>query len=404
MADTADVVVVGAGAIGAATAFELARAGLKVALVEREAIASGASTHATGSFSLLGADFRNEPHLKMGVASYRLARDMMAELEQLSGVNTLYQRKPSMRLALDEEEEGYIRDRPAYQEALVPFTWISGDEVRKIEPRLSEQIRGAAYEEESAQVDSGRFTLALATAAEKLGAELVLRRVTGLERSNGRVSGVRFANGGISAPVVVLAMGPWAAVASAWLDFEVPIQPLWGERALLKLDQPPLPTIINSPKRGHMIWRRDGFLSVGSTAGRDFDDQHNYLAELPNGGDFVVKPTEAALLEIMQRAIDVFPAVEEGQVVQQLAGYRPLPPDRLPLIGPVPGCEGAYLATGHATKGIHLAPATGRIVADLITKGATDLDVPLESFLPSRFLNAQASIEEGARGMTMSDD
>jgi glycine oxidase len=401
---TADAVVVGAGAIGAATAYELARARLKVVLVEREAIASGASTHATGSFSLLGADFRNEAHLKMGLAGYRLARELMPELEALSGVETLYQRKPSLRLALDADEEGFIRDRPAYQEALVPFEWIDGDEVRKLEPRLSERIRGAAYEPETAQVDSGRFTLALATAAEKLGAELVLRRVTGLEQANGRVMGVKHASGTISAPVVVLAMGPWAAVASAWLGFEVPVQPLWGERALLKLDQPPLPAIINSPRRGHMIWRRDGLLSVGSTAGRDFDDKGNYLAELPESGDFVVRPTEAALMEIMQRAVDVFPAVEEARVVQQLAGYRPLAADRLPLVGPVPGWEGVYLATGHGTKGIHLAPATGRIVADLITRGATDLDVPLEPFLPSRFLETAAPAEERPAGMSVSED
>lgn len=385
MAETADVVVVGAGAVGSATAFYLARAGMKVVLVEREGIASGDSTHATGSFSLLGADFRNEPHLKLGVASYRLARDVMPELDELARVKTLYQRRPSLRMALEEEEERYIRERPAWHEQLVPFRWIDGDEVRRIEPRLSPNIRGAAYEEESAQVDSGRMTLAFATAAERLGATLLMRRASGLERSNGRISGVRHSGGTIACQQVVLAMGHWASVASQWLDFDVPIHPLWGERLLLKLDQEPLPVIINSPKRGHMIWRLDGFLSVGSTAGRDFDDQRQYLAEPTADEAVIARPTEAALLEIVQRAIDVLPCAEHATVAQQLAGYRPLSPDRLPLIGPVPGVEGAYLATGHGTKGIHLAPATGKVVADLITRGSTDLDVSLESFAPARF-------------------
>src|SRR5919198_3646457 len=169
MSTTADAVVVGAGVVGAAVAYALAETGLEVVLLEREAIASGASTHATGSFSLLGADFKNEPHLELGVASYRLARDLIPRLEELSGVRTLFQRRPGMRLALDEEEERFVRERAAWQERLVPANWIDGDEARRIEPRLSLNVRGAGYEQESGQVDSGRFTLALATAAERLG-------------------------------------------------------------------------------------------------------------------------------------------------------------------------------------------------------------------------------------------
>lgn len=405
MAETADVVVVGAGAIGSAVAFCLARAGQRVVLVEREGIASGASTHATGSFSLLGADFPTEPALRLGVASYRLTRALIGELEELSGIDTLYQRRPGLRVALEEEEEAYIRNRADWQAQRVPFDWIDGDEVRRIEPRLSPRIRGAAYEQESAQVDSGRFSLALASAAERLGATLRLRRVSGLERAGGRVTGVRHVSGSIACGAVVLAMGPWASVASAWLDFPLPIRPLWGERLLLKLDGEPLAALVNSPKRGHLIWRRDGFLSAGSTAGRDFDDQRRYLADRPDDASFIARPTEAARYEITQRAVDVLPAAEEATVVQQLAGYRPLSPDRLPLIGPAPGCDGAFLATGHGTKGIHLALATGQIVADLITRGSTDLDVPLAAFDPGRFGGeaAEGGLESAAT-MTMVED
>src|SRR5437764_14861964 len=107
MSTTADAVVVGAGVVGAAVAYALAQAGLEVILLEREAIASGASTHATGSFSLLGADFKNEDHFKLGLASDRLAAELIPALEELTGIKTLYQRKPSLPLALDEEEAGF---------------------------------------------------------------------------------------------------------------------------------------------------------------------------------------------------------------------------------------------------------------------------------------------------------
>lgn len=385
MTKTADVVVVGAGAVGSACAYYLADAGLSVVLIEQEAIASGASTHATGSFSLLATDFSTEAHLRLGIESYHMTRDLVPVLEQLTGMTLLYQRRPSVRLALEEPEERYIRDSMVWQQKLVPCTWIGGDEVRRLEPRLSPAVRGAAFEEESAQLDSARLTLALATAAERRGATLLLRKVTDLLRDGERVTGVRYPGGEISSPAVVLAMGPWVALASRWLDFKIPVRPLKGERLLLQFDGPPLGVLISSPKRGHMISRLDGFLSVGSTAGRDFDDQSRYLVDQSGEQGFDVKPTDEALMDLLQRAIDVLPAAEDARVAQHLAGVRPLSPDRQPLIGPVPGAPGAYLATGHGTKGIHLAPVTGRIIADLIQNGKTDLPISLEAFSPARF-------------------
>jgi glycine oxidase len=404
MPQSPDVVVVGAGVVGSAIAYELSRAGLRVVLAEREGIASGASTHATGSFSLLGADFQNEPHLRLAMLSYRIAREQIPELEALTGVRTLFQRRPGLRLALDDDEARYVRERPAWHEAIAPARWIDADEVRRIEPRLSPSVRGAMWEDESGQVDSARFTLALATGAERLGATILLRRATGLERHNGRVTGVRLGGETLACGTVVLAMGLWAQHAAPWLDLEIPVRPLWGERLLLELDGPPLGALISSPLRGHMISRLDGYLSVGSTAGRDFDDQQRYLADLPEDESFLATPTAAALAELLQRAAEVLPAVEDARLVRQLAGYRPLSPDRLPLIGPVPGVEGAYLATGHGTKGIHLATGTARLITDLVTGRAGQGDIPLAPLDPARFGARPTPPAGRGEPMTVSED
>ena len=187
-------------------------------------------------------------------------------------------------------------------------------------------------------------------------------------------------------------MGPWAAAAADWLDFEVPVRPLKGERLLLQFDGPPLPVLISSPRRGHMISRGDGYWSVGSTAGRDFDDQRKYLGGHSDDG-FDVRPSEAALGELIERAVEVLPELETASVAQHLAGVRPLSPDRRPLIGPVPNRPGVYLATGHGTKGIHLAAVTGHLIADLITRGRTDLPVTLEAFDPGRFSGQATSFD-----------
>jgi glycine oxidase len=385
----ADVVVIGGGAVGSACAYYLAAAGRSVVLLEQQAVASGASTHATGSLSLLSTDFRSEAYLRLGVDAYREVVELVPALQELTGIDVMLQLRPGLRFALDDEEEAMVKESLAWQSSLVDAWWIDGAEALKLEPRLNPEVRGGAFEPESAQLDSGRLTLALATAAEKRGATIVLRRAVGLTIANGRIAGVRHTHGEISCDSVVIAMGPWSAVAGDWLDMRVPVRPLWGERMLLRLPGPPLGALMFSPKRGHMISRVDGFLSVGSTAGRDFDDMKGYLVDADSLAQEHWRPTPAALEELFERAVEVLPdAIMEASVAEQLAGVRPLSPDRYARIGAVPSCPGAYLATGHGTKGIHLAAYTGRLIRDLII--GTQDRVP-DVVDPTRFATAAAS-------------
>jgi glycine oxidase len=380
LAEIADVVVIGAGVVGCSVAYYLAREGVSVTLLEREAIGSGASAHATGSLSLLGAEFSPGASFQMARASYAEFPQLVTELEAATGMALLYQRRPSLRLALDDEEAGLIKSLMVWQQPHVKMRWIDEREVRSIEPRLSHNIIGAVYEDESAQLDSYRLNLALARGAELKGASILYREVTGLVADGPAISGVKTASGDIPCGAVVVAAGAWSRAFTSWLGFPVPVRPMKGERLLLNYPGEPLPVLISSPKRGHMISRSDGFTSVGSTGGRDYDQK-----ELFWGEEFDRQPTETARLELLRRAIDVFPDLERAELVQQLAGSRPLSPDSKPIIGPVPGWEGILLSTGHTTKGIHLGPVTGRIIADYICRGSTEAVSGMSEFLPDRF-------------------
>ena len=379
MSESADVVVIGAGVVGCSVAYYLARQGVDVALLEKEAIGSGASFHATGSLSLLGAEFSAGASFDMARASYAEFPQLVAELEAATGMDLLYQRRPSLRLALDDEEIDLISSLMEWQQPHVNMRWIDAGEVRTIEPRLSPAIIGAVYEDESAQLDSYRCNLALARGAELKGAKIINREVTGLITNSARVAGVRTASGDIHCGTTVVAAGAWSRAFTTWLDFPVPVRPMKGERLLLNYPGDPLPVLISSPKRGHMISRLDGLTSVGSTGGRDYDRRELFMGE-----EFDRQPTESARLELLQRAIDVLPDLERAELVQQLAGSRPLSPDSKPIIGPVPGRQGVLLATGHTTKGIHLGPITGRIIADYVCEGSTGA-VDMTEFLPDRF-------------------
>ena len=380
MPKSPDVVVIGAGVVGCSVAYYLAREGINVTLLERESIGSGASAHATGSLSLLGAEFSPGASFQIARASYSEFQQIVPELESATGMDLLYQRRPSLRLALDDEEADLIKSLMVWQQPHVKMHWIDTQEVHSIEPRLSPSIIGAVYEDESAQLDSYRLDLALARGAELKGAKILYREVTGLITSGPTISGVKTASGDIHCGTVVVAAGTWSRAFAPWLRFPVPIRPMKGERLLLNHPGEPLPVLISSPKRGHMISRLDGFISVGSTGGRDYDRKELFLGE-----EFDRRPTETARLELLQRAIDVFPDLERAELVQQLAGSRPLSPDGKPIIGPVPGLESVLLATGHATKGIHLGPITGRIITDYICHGSTRVVSDMGQFLPDRF-------------------
>jgi glycine oxidase len=320
------------------------------------------------------------------LAGHQEFPELVQRLEEDTGMDLLYQRRPALRLALDEEEETLIKELMEWQQQHVAMEWIDGAAVRQIEPRLTPAVRGAVYGKESSQLDSYRLTLALARSAEQKGAQLQLRRVTGLVTNGSTVTGVRTETGEVSCGTVVLAAGAWSHELSDALPFPIPVRPLKGERLMLRFAGEPLPVLISSPKRGHMISRLDGLLSIGSTGGRDYDRHELFLGE-----EFDRQPTEAAKLELLQRAIDVLPAVQEAELVQQLAGSRPLSPDRLPIIGPVPGLQGVVLATGHGTKGVHLGPITGRIVAQYILGGCNQVPEEIEAFLPLRFAEVAES-------------
>ena len=105
-------------------AYYLARQGVDVTLLEWDAIGSGASAHATGSLSLLGAEFTPGPSFQMAIAAYAEFKELVPELESVTGMDLLYQRRPSLRLALDEDEAELIKEMMAWQLPHVKLHWI----------------------------------------------------------------------------------------------------------------------------------------------------------------------------------------------------------------------------------------------------------------------------------------
>ena len=223
--ESADVVVIGAGVVGCSVAYYLAREGVNVTILERESIGSGASAHATGSLSLLGAEFSPGASFELARASDFEFQQIVPELESATDIDLLYQRRPSLRLALDADEADLIKSLMVWQQPHVKMHWIDAQGVQSIEPRLSPSIIGAVYEDESAQLDSYRLNLALCQGAELLGAKILYREVTGLVTNGTAISGVRTASEDISCSTVVVAAGTWSRAFTPSLGFPIPVRP-----------------------------------------------------------------------------------------------------------------------------------------------------------------------------------
>jgi glycine oxidase len=396
-AHRADVVVVGGGIVGASIAYVLAKEGVEVCILERDSIGSGSTGHGHGVISLVGKDFRPGPHFALGVASARMYAKFAERVHEDGGIDPHYHELDGISFALIEEEERIFREFMAREDAQeqLEMRWIGVDEARELEPRLTEEAIGGVLHRHG-QVDGYRLTLAAVAAVERLGGRVVLGEATGLLRDGDRLVGVTHTNGSIACGDVVLASGAWVGAARAWLDFPVPVRPLHGEVLHVLLPGEPIRVFVLTGRHGPILQRRDGIVMVGSIggvtmSGMDVDAKHVFDPHDDSPPEFDGRPREESRDFMIERALRVMPAIADAELVGHLAGVRPLSADRMPLIGPVPGVARVWLATGHGTKGIHLAPITARIVADLLLRGKTDVDAPVAAFLPERFALADAA-------------
>ena len=371
MRDIGDVVIVGGGAAGCAVAYYLGQAGVRATLIEREGIGMQASGYSAGGINPLHGLAASMQALAL--ASFKLHLVLWDELRQTTGRDCQGRIIAAVKVAFTEA------DVPALQEELDAFAatsgfaahWLDRVALRQLEPRLNPGVLQGVYLYGNGVVDSHLLTVLLAEAAQRSGAIIRAGTVRGLQKSHGRVTGVVLEDGTLACDTVVLAMGPWAQEAEAWLNLAIPVKPLKGEILRMELQGPGLAHDFASPNvslfsRGSQVW-------CGATQ---------------EWCGFDATPSAAARRALLSEAIKLLPAMASATLVQHTACLRPVTADWLPIVGQAPGWENVYLATGGEKKGILLSPAIGKAIADLITTGSTPLDIT--PCTPQRFVAVSA--------------
>ncbi|MEU6292063.1 FAD-binding oxidoreductase [Streptomyces sp. NPDC046988] len=373
---TCDVVVVGAGMVGAACALYAAREGLDVIVVDRGHVAGG--TTGAGEGNLLVSDKEPGPELDLALLSARLWAALAGEL----GREVEYEPKGGVVVAGTPEALTGLETFAAGQRAAgVEAVSVPADRLPDLEPHLAPGLAGAVHYPQDAQVMPA---LAAAHLLRASGARLHTgRTVTGFLRApDGAVRGVRTDRGALHAPAVVNAAGPWGGEVAALAGVRLPVLPRRGYVLVTE----PLP-----PRVRHKVYAADYVADVASDSAAL---QTSPVVEGTAAGPVLIGASRErvgfdrsvslpALRALASGATRLFPFLARVRALRAYAGFRPYLPDHLPAVGADPRVPGLYHACGHEGAGIGLSTGTGHLVAGLLSGARPALD--LAPFRPDRF-------------------
>ncbi|QXE38516.1 FAD-binding oxidoreductase [Streptomyces sp. GMY02] len=383
-----DVLVIGAGMVGAACAYYCSLAGLRVTVVERGAIASGTTAACEGNILL--SDKEPGPELDLALLSSRLWREAA---EAVGAERLEYQPKGGVVVAAAEPTADGLRELTAVQRAAgIDAVDISAAEVVEREPNITRDVVSGAYYPQDSQVQPMLAAARLLREARARGATVLPgTEVTGFVRDGrGAVRGVR--TNSSSAPVihagsVVNATGTWSGQTAGLAGVPVPVLPRRG----FILVTEPLPRVIR-----HKVYTAEYVANVASGSAAL---ETSVVVEGTRAGTVLIGASRErvgfdrsvslpVLRKLAAQAIAVFPFLAEVTLLRSYLGFRPYCPDHLPVIGADPRAPGLLHAGGHEGAGIGLSTGTGLLIAQVITGAEPDLD--LTPFRPDRFEEAAA--------------
>ncbi|MFF0339728.1 NAD(P)/FAD-dependent oxidoreductase [Kribbella sp. NPDC004875] len=367
---TPDVVVVGAGVVGAACAEALSAAGVRVLVIDRDGPAAG--TTASGEGNVLVSDKEPGPELELAIAS-RAEWDVVRQRLPRRVADVEWEPKGGVVVATADPEP--LKAFAAKQRAAgVDARVITPAEVFELEPLLTPRVTVGVHYPDDAQVQPVLAATALLATVRERGGD-VLSGVTalGVRQSRGRVVGVETSDGDIACGAVLNACGPWAGAFAAAAGAPIEVLPRRG----MILVTAPLPECVR-----HKVYDAD---YVGVVGSGDADLQTSTVVESTRGGTVLIGSSRErigfddsvkvrVLQELARKAVNLFPFLGDVPVMRTYGGFRPYAPDHLPVIGQDPRLLGLWHAAGHEGAGIGLAPATGRLITELFLDLAPHLD------------------------------
>lgn len=380
MSTTPQVLVVGAGIVGAAIARVLARAGCGVVVVDRGATAGG--TSAGGEGNILVSDKGPGAELRLtqrSLAAWDRVRDELRDELPAGFPGLELDHKGGLVVATTGSGATALLEFAAIQRGAGVTAEVVGDaRAHELEPDLTRDLTAAVFYPQDAQVQPVIATEALLAAARRHGARVRQQvEVTGGIVTGGRLTGVRTTAGPLHADLVIVAAGPWSGAVAERIGVTLPVRPRRG-------------TVLVTARMPHRIHRKVYDADyVGAVGSGSADLQVSSVVESTAAGTVLIGSSrerrgfddriEARVLSALaSKALLLFPFLADTQVMRAYGGFRPFVPDHLPIIGPDPRLPGLWHATGHEGAGIGLSLATADLLSDLIFEGTTGNEFRLD--------------------------
>jgi glycine/D-amino acid oxidase-like deaminating enzyme len=362
-----DVAIVGAGIVGAACADEFARRGLSVAVVDRDQIGSGATSAGMGHVVTM-----DDSEAQFALTRY--SQQLWQKLRDALPMDVEYEQCGTIWVAADEEEMTEVRRKHDYYgEREVPAEVLDAQTLQRLEPNLRAGLVGGLLVLQDLVINPPCAARFLMERAQKRGATVHLGHSVALA-GQGKV---RMADGfEITAKIVVNAAGAYAGELTPGVEIKkrkghlviTDRYPGFLRHQLVELGYLKSAHSISSDSVAFNVQpRRTGQILIGSS--RQYGAEHREV-------------DDEILARMLQRAYEYMPGLVRMSTVHARAGFRAATTDKLPLIGPWPGDESLFLATGHEGLGITTSLATARILVDQIT--GTKPEIAIEPYLPSR--------------------
>jgi sarcosine oxidase subunit beta len=374
-----DVVIIGGGCIGAATAYELAKRGVRdVVLVERGTLSCGATGRCAGGARQQWSEPANVRLAKASIEMFKRFEDEMGrDIGLVNGGYLLCAHSP-------EEAERFRKNVKMQRENGADVRIVDPHEIHEIAPYLNtDGMALGAYCPDDLHADPFLAVQGWAENAMRLGVDVELyTEVTGFKKKGNRVTTVATSRGDIECKTVVNAAGPWSQDVGRMLGIELGTFP---ERHQIAVSEP--------VKR--MLWPLvvDFYVSIyfRQAAHGSFLFGHSDPNEKPS---YNIRGTWRFLEEISKKLTTLMPALKNINIVRQWAGLYDMSPDAQPIMGKVSdGAENFLVAIGYSGHGFMLAPMTGLLMAELIIHGETRTQ-PIDALSIKRFEGGKKGVEK----------
>jgi sarcosine oxidase subunit beta len=393
-----EVLIIGGGIAGAATAYHLARHGRQVTLLERGEIASEASGVNSGHIGAMG--WGNRPnlnsHLTMG--SLEIFKSLQLDL----GYDIGFRQSGCLEAIHTEEQYEYARDRVLRLKSEgYTLELLTAREARSIEPELSPDLLGCVYTPLRAQANPVKATRALAAAAQSNGSRILTsQEVTAIHQQGDGAYRVETRQGRFNAGKLVIAAGAWCGPVGELLGLRIPIVPVRGQMWATEAFPPCIFHTVSSTESS-LHWHRDPGNDAdtppelthkgGARVTRHLYGRQTRDGEIIFGGDrqmvgYNQTPDSTGIETNRGHAAEVFPLLHGIPVKRTWAGLMPFSPDGDPIIGKIPRLDNLYIVSGLCSSGFGRGPMAGKLLADYIHSG--DRPPELAQAHPSRCVTA----------------